>query len=117
MEVARVISKMPDIDEAVAAQIILQKGKETKIVFMGRTRILIPLNRMSNTVISTSFNDRIVRVDVKQFSLEEKLRWLENVSDEGGNARALALAIQLSDDDAIRRHAARAGAVGKLLGE
>lgn len=117
MEVARVISKMPNLDEAVAAQIILQKGKETKIVFMGRTRILIPLNRMSNTVISTSFNDRIVRVDVKQFSPEEKLRWLENVSDEGGNARALALAIQLSDDDAIRRHAARAGAVGKLLGE
>lgn len=115
MEVAQVLSKMPDLDEAVAAQVILQKGKETKIVFMGRTRILVPLNRMSNTVISTSFNGRIVRVDVAQFSPEEKLRWLRDASDEGTNARALALALQLVDDAAIKHHASRVGALSKLF--
>lgn len=115
MEVSSVLAKMPQLDEAVAAQIMKKKGQDASIVYMGRTRILVPMKCMSGTIISASFNNRIVRFDVAQFSQEEKLRWLKDAEDEGTNARALALALQLVDDAAIMHHASRAGALSKLF--
>lgn len=116
-DIAAFLRDVPDPDSLVVEAIMASRGSEIEILYNGKSRLMVPQSSLE-TVITASYNGRIVEVDAAKFDNAEKLRLIGKIAGENPlrHAAAVSVALRAGDREAVRKHIGAAGPMAKILG-
>lgn len=107
------LGEMLSIDEAAGDAILLRRGEEVNLTYMGKTRAVTPVSRVGGTLVvkfTAGGAEKEIKMDLQKVPDSEKLAFMNRwASDPKSHAVAAALALRVGDDRAFRVHAADSG--------
>lgn len=118
-EAAAMLGEMLPIDEAAGDAILMRRGEEITLTYLGKARTVVPLRRSGATLtvrFSTSGIEKEIPIDLSKVSDAEKLSFMNRwASDPKSHATAAVVALRAGDDRAFKVHAADSGALAPFL--
>lgn len=118
-DAATMLGEMLPLDEAAGDAILMRRGEEVTLTYLGKARTVVPLRRVGATLtvhFSASGIEKEIPMELSKIPDAEKLAFMNRwASDPKSHAAAAVVALRVGDDRAFKVHAADSGALSSLL--